>query len=110
MITLTSKFQNQGIRSLTIDSKGNMWAGTLNGMYRVHLPSGETDLLSGQTPSPTTRAKVLFFTLYVNCRMEKFGWGQEGRASNIYDPKHGQSEQLYGRRRTPKRQRCLWNY
>jgi signal transduction histidine kinase/ligand-binding sensor domain-containing protein/DNA-binding response OmpR family regulator len=88
------KFHNQGIRSLTIDSKGNMWAGTLNGMYRVHLPSGE---LTSFGPNSISNHKTKSSVFYYVCELSdgKIWMGTKGDGINIYDPNTEKVNSLY---------------
>lgn len=56
-----SLFRNQAVRSLAIDSRDNLWAGTLWGLYKVHLPSKELNYFTNDAaPNHRTRSAAFY--------------------------------------------------
>jgi signal transduction histidine kinase/ligand-binding sensor domain-containing protein len=81
-----AKFQNQEIRSLTIDSNDNFWAGTHNGMYQIHLPSGKlTSFGPNSISNHKSESAVFYFVSELSDGKVWMGTRSEG--IKIYDPK-----------------------
>lgn len=81
-----SQFINKNITSLSIDSKNNLWASTLNGVYRIHLPSNTSTCFSTNSIS-NHRTKSQSF--YCTCELSDQTIWMASRDGdiNIYDPK-----------------------
>ncbi len=79
--------QNQNVRSLTLDSSGNLWIAATTGMYQLHMPSNTltrfiTNSISGN--------KIESSEYYVVNELSdgKIWMGSKGNGINIYNPRN----------------------
>ena len=79
-----SYFINQSIRSLTIDSKDNLWVGTLNGLNKVHIPTGRITTFS-PNPNSSFKTKSAAFFFVKELSDGKIWIGTNGDGAYIYN-------------------------
>jgi len=81
-----SQINNLNVRSLSLDSNDNLWAGTLNGMYRIHLPT-KTLTLFGPNSISNHKTKSSAFYFVSELSDGKIWMGTRGNGINIYNPR-----------------------
>ena len=80
-----SQFSNVNIRSLALDSNGNLWTATEQGVYQVHLPTGHsTHFSTASENNRKTRSQSFYFVSEFSDGKIWMGTGGDG--INIYDP------------------------
>lgn len=83
-----SQFRNVNIRSLALDSNDHLWTATAQGIYQVHLPTGQSIQFSPNAENGRkTRSQSFYFVSEFSDG--KIWMGTGGDAINIYDPKTG---------------------
>ncbi|WP_347840813.1 two-component regulator propeller domain-containing protein [uncultured Draconibacterium sp.] len=76
---------NNNCRALTEDSNKNLWVGTLEGVTRIHLPSGKSTLFNiHQNSKHKTSSQSFYFITELSDG--KIWMGTGGNGVNIYDP------------------------
>ncbi len=80
-----SSLTNLFIRSLSIDSKNNLWSSTSKGLFKIHLSSNEITHFSPQSGQLyKTRSQSFYFAKELSDG--KIWIGTQGDGINIYDP------------------------
>jgi len=80
------QFMGVNIRSLTLDSDENLWASTLLGIYRIHLPSGTLTQFSQNSIEKHKTKSQSFYTVS-ELSDKKIWMGSRDGGINIYDPR-----------------------
>lgn len=79
-----SSLLDQNCRSIFIDSYQNLWIATLQGAYKIHLPSDELTLFtSGSKEKHKTSSKTFYFITQLSD--DRIWLGTGGGAINIYN-------------------------
>lgn len=80
-----SQFNDFNIRSLALDSKDNLWTATSQGIYKIHLPSGNSTNFSIKAENNRkTRTQSFYFVTELSDG--KIWMGAGGDGINIYHP------------------------
>lgn len=81
-----SKLKNENIRTMTLDSNNNLWVGSLNGLYRIYLPSGKlTQFNYNSSKNQKTLGSAYYFVTELSDG--KIWIGTKAGGINIYNPK-----------------------
>lgn len=80
-----SQFNNVNIRSLALDSDDNLWTATAQGVYQIHLPTGQSTHFS-TTSENNRKTKSQSFYFVREFSDGKIWMGTGGDGIYIYDP------------------------
>lgn len=74
-----SQFSNVNIRSLSLDSNDNLWTGTAQGVYQIHLPTGQSTHFSTISENNRkTRSQSFYFVSELSDGKIWMGTGGDG--------------------------------
>lgn len=55
------RISNRAIQNVFADSKSNLWLGTLNGLFKIHIPSGNIVEIEQNTAFTTNERKTVYY-------------------------------------------------